>query len=230
MSKFYQVQEPFRIYRQKGISLSNTWIGRSQAYNSVYDVLNAKPGDRIHDLPGGTFIEIGDGDGRVFTLKAPKHIFEKSYGFISDSRLLDDMVKTGHVKVIPDPGGKPNYVGWRNASSVDLGPLRKELDVIEASPELQAFRRDVLPEIKDWIGDGMVTQFDHDDRPVVGAVIELEDGKFVLEWLFRPDFYRIRPHGADAPVAVSQVSSKDSRFSRDELLELLPSLPSLPTP
>lgn len=232
MAKFYQVLEPFRIYRQKGISLSNTWVGRSQAYNNIYDVLNAKPGDRIHDLPGGTFIEIGDGDGdgRVFTLTAPKHIFEKSYGFVSDSRLLDDMAKSGRVKVIPDPGGNPNYVGWRNASSVDMGPLRQELDVIEASPELQAFRRDILPELEDWIGDGTVTQFDHGERPVVGAVIELEDGKFVLEWLFKPDFYRVRPHGKDVPVAVLQISSVDRRFSREEIIALLPNQPTLPKP
>lgn len=223
-SRFYEVLKPFRIYRQKGVSLSNTFIGSSQVYDNVYDVLNAKPADVIHDLPGGVFIGMAGAAGRIISLKAPKHIFERSYGFVSDSKILEGLLKAGKVKEIPAPEDNPDYRAWGEASRVDLGKLRRQLDVVEASPELKAFCVDVLPAISDWAGDAAVVDFDHGENPVVGAVVSFPDGKVYVEWCFIPDFYRVRS-GAAEPAVLAGMTIED-RLTRDQLLELISAAPA----
>jgi len=223
-NRYFEAAKPFRFYRRIGSSLSNTWIGRSRAYNSVYEVLNAAPGMRFHALVGGLFVEF-EGNGHMASLTPPKPLLEKSYGFYSMDDHLDRLVAAGNLVEIPKPEAKPDYVAWREASSVEMPPLHPELVPVEASPELQAFRRDVSPhldEIRGTHGEvATITEFDHYHDPVVGAKLDFGDGAVIrVEYCFIPDFYRVRQYGKVEMPHLAPLTGAD-RLSREQLLEAI---------
>jgi len=109
-NKYYEVIEPIHYFERKGHALSNTWIGRSQAYDTIFEGKNAVPGDQFHLLAGGDFILTEAGETPSVDFWKPKHLFEKSYGGKNTPRqLFEQLEKAGKVREIPAPDHKIDY-------------------------------------------------------------------------------------------------------------------------
>jgi hypothetical protein len=55
-TRVFQVEEEFRIYRLAGMFASNSYYGSARISMAKNEAVNARPGDEIHVLPGGTFL------------------------------------------------------------------------------------------------------------------------------------------------------------------------------
>jgi hypothetical protein len=110
MNSYFEVAQPFRIFRHIGVSASNSYVGASRLFATVMEAINARPGDEIHTLVGGTFL-IRDGGIGPISLRAPKPPFEKSYGAReSDTTIMKRYVQEGLAAEIPQPAGNIDYV------------------------------------------------------------------------------------------------------------------------
>jgi len=141
MNRYFEIVSPVRIYRHVGRSESNTWIGRSRVINRVSRAENARPGDQIHALVGGTFLVRGDEVHEIF-LWRPKHILERG-GSPSAVSTMERYAKAGRARETDAPIMKPDYGAGRKKGEVDLPPLSPDVVEIEPSPELQVLKEDV---------------------------------------------------------------------------------------
>lgn len=141
MNKYFRVDRPFRVWCHLGFSDSNTYIGSSRCINTVMEARNAKPGDVIHALVGGTFMVTAEGP-RAISTQAPKHIFEKSYGGRkADAFWFAESMKD-FVTEIPAPSAKVDYAGvLAKVSANRMRELHPEVIEVEPSPGMVALRR-----------------------------------------------------------------------------------------
>ena len=146
-NSYFRTLQPFRFYRQVGRSLSNTWIGRSQAITNVHHALNAEPGDEFHALAGGLFVadrRNGAPSAAPARLSPPKPPLEKSYGTQPADDVLRDMVARGLVLEIPRSEARAvDYGAAQAAASVQLAPHRPSVIELVPSPQMVAFRERV---------------------------------------------------------------------------------------
>lgn len=152
---FWKVNQPFRIYERYGTSDSNTWVGRSKALTANFWALNAKPGEQIHVLPGGTFLIRQDGTGAPIRFEPPKHIFEKTYGGApTDTQRLERLTKLGRAETIDKSQIiKADYRSLMERAEKWLGDHVREVIEREPSPERAAFEaqvRDLQNHVEDW--------------------------------------------------------------------------------
>ncbi len=130
----------FQIYRQIGSSASNTYVGASRAFNAVLEAVNARDGEEIHALLGGTFLVGRDGKVHEIMLKPPKPLFERG-NRAPDHEIMQRYVKRGLAAEIPQPAKAPDYRSARErAHNTDLGPHHQEIVPIEPSPEFVEMR------------------------------------------------------------------------------------------
>lgn len=191
---YFEVVRPFRYYRQMGITESNTWIGRSQAFDNVYDVLNAKPGDVLHDLPGGTFLMDGEGKGWRIALMAPAPLLEHSYGANPEAEKMKHLEASGALVSIPKPDKALDHPRIREEAGRKFPPLSKALNVLEASPELVQYRAGPKKLLTSRREDLVLTDFDSFRDLTVGSVVEDENGdKARLAWLIAKDVLVVSP-------------------------------------
>lgn len=115
-NKYFEFDEPIRWFKAVGLSPSNTYVGRSQAIDTVHRPVLVEPGDQIHALVGGTFVVRADGTVECGRFTRPKHLFEKSYGGrTSDAALLEQMAKAGRCREIDPPAARLPYAEAREA-------------------------------------------------------------------------------------------------------------------
>lgn len=134
---YYRVAAPFRVYAHVGVSESNTWVGSSRVFTTVKEAWNARPGDVLHVLPGGTFLSRGKECWEV-GLKAPAPFFEGKYHYTPPERVAENLAKTGRLEACEKPALAIDFKGLRNkVSSNRLPPLRPEVFEIEPSPEAE---------------------------------------------------------------------------------------------
>jgi len=224
----FRVEKPFRIYRRIGDSPSNTYVGRSMAFNPIYEARNVQPGDEIHVLPGGTYqVEKATGKTWSIDLKAPKHIFEKTYGFSeTPEEALDRRAeRSGDVVRVTEPETTPDWKSAKEAM-IMFKEMRRMVAEIDQSPEfdelLSAIKegRRTLADIRaDGVTDANGNKaaelmHDHTNDLLVryevffGNYINGANGKeaavpsITVEWLFIPRTVRLQVNeGVPVPPA-----------------------------
>ncbi|WP_315921210.1 hypothetical protein [Mesorhizobium sp. SP-1A] len=135
-NKYYEVIEPIHYFERKGHALSNTWVGRSQAYDTIFEGKNAVPGDQFHLLAGGDFILTEAGETPSVDFWKPKHLFEKSYGGTnSPKQLFEQFEKAGKVREIPAPDHKIDYTNISKLPTFTQGT--RTFTRIENSPTFE---------------------------------------------------------------------------------------------
>lgn len=78
MNTYSLVTEPVDAHIRVGSTPGNTFAGRLQAHETVYQVLTLSPGDEIHALVGGTFlVREGVCRGEITWRLPEKHLFER---------------------------------------------------------------------------------------------------------------------------------------------------------
>lgn len=99
---YFRVSQAAPAYLLVGHTPGNTFIGRSQAYEPVYQGLFVQPADEIHALPGGTFL-VRDGQalGQFVWQLPQKSILER--GGIERNDPPTPLV------TIPEPADRPRY-------------------------------------------------------------------------------------------------------------------------
>ncbi len=174
-NRYFKVIEPFRIWRNVGVSPSNSYIGSSRMLTTVMEARNAKPGDEIHALVGGVFLVRGN-ECWPIGLSAPKESpFEKSYGIYSPAEELARNVK--HVEAMEKPASTPDYGMARKAVSDNLlREFHPQVIQVEASPDLEKLRA-IFADVSDEIGVTLGLK-EKDITAYSGATITFElDGK-----------------------------------------------------
>lgn len=219
--EYLAVHKTFRYYRQVGISLSNTWVGRSQAFNNVYEVLNSKEGDTLADLPGGLFMIDTDGLVSPILLRAPTPLFEKSMGPSPEYSEILRFKANGTASLIDKPDIPIDYAEANERCRNELEPHREQFIVLEASPELQAYRNGAKYLFETWSDDTQPSRdFDHWREPTVGSLIEDNHGNSArLTWCYLPDFYRLK--AIQGRLETLEPLYERKTFSKDELEEVL---------
>jgi hypothetical protein len=141
MNAFFKVDRPFRIFRHIGLSPSNCYVGAGRIIATVMEAINARPGDEIHALAGGTFL-MRDGVIAPVSLRAPKHPFEKDYGLReSDAAVMKNHVKRGLAIEIPEPSTAMDYASARERVRANmLRELHNEVIHVEDSPVFTEMR------------------------------------------------------------------------------------------
>lgn len=218
-SIYFEVTQPFRYFRLRGHSPSNTYVGRSQVFQPVYDALNAQPGQILHAIPGGLFLESAEGSCRMVALRPPKHIFEKEYGPYSEKDHLRALESDGLLTEIPAPARKPDYAGTiRNVP--ELAKNLHAVYEVEQSPQLTQFLEDMAPltaVLEQMDGVDVLLPFDHVENPIVGLRIRVGGMNARIEWAFKPDGYRVQPHGNVLPEPFSR-AVLNGWIKKDEFL------------
>jgi hypothetical protein len=77
---YFQVKKSFSILIAVGIYETNTYIGSSCAFGTLYRKVELQPGNEVHDLPGGVFVFLDGVAYRAKTKLSEKGFFEKVYG------------------------------------------------------------------------------------------------------------------------------------------------------
>lgn len=112
---YFETIEPVFYFEKIGISLSNTYIGRSRAFDNVYVGRNSEPEDVFHLLVGGDFVVSAAGKVREIAFWHPKPLLEKTYGpRPQSSDLFERLAKQGVARRVPEPRGKADYASCRN--------------------------------------------------------------------------------------------------------------------
>jgi hypothetical protein len=127
MNYYFEVVEPLFYFDKIGISLSNTYIGASRAFDNIYVGRNAEPGDVFHLLVGGDFLSKDDGQEQRVAFRHPKPLLEKSYGGgVTSHALFAALEKRGIVREI----AKPDHV-------LDFKALNESRKYPESHPRLR---------------------------------------------------------------------------------------------
>lgn len=124
-NRYFEFDEPVRWFKAVGLSESNTWIGSSRVFDTVYEPTTVNPGDVVHALVGGTFLVRKDGQVETGRFNLPKSILEKTYGMrTTDQNRLEAMAKAGRCREVPQPSRKHDYNSARKAVDANkLPPL-----------------------------------------------------------------------------------------------------------
>lgn len=132
-NKYYEVIEPLHYFERIGSAPSNTYIGASQAYDTIFEGKNAVPGDQFHLLVGGDFMLNDLGETPSVSFWIPKHLFEKTYGMAATSKqLFEQLEAAGIVREIPKPD---TYISYSNISQLPTFPLgTRTITRLEQSP------------------------------------------------------------------------------------------------
>lgn len=139
LNSYFAIEKPIRVFRHVGHSPSNTYVGASRAITTVKEAINARYGDVIHALVGGTFL-VRDGEVFKISLRQPKPLLEKNYGIhISDKAFMEGYVKSGYAKEVSKSVGlssqQYNEAGQK-VSNNRLPELHQEIIHVEDSPFL----------------------------------------------------------------------------------------------
>lgn len=160
----------FRVFRHLGTSASNCYVGASRAFLTVMEAINARTGDEIHTLVGGTFM-VRDGVVSPISLRAPKPLFEKSYGgHDPDSVVMKRYVKRGLATEIPAPSGKFDYAAARErVFNNHLRELHPEIVHVENSPEFVELNSVVQEFAADLVRSGLACEIKAADINAYGG-------------------------------------------------------------
>lgn len=135
-NKYYEVIEPIHYLERKGSAPSNTYVGASQAYDTIYEALNAIPGDQFHLLAGGDFLVTEDGETPSVSFWKPPHLFQAHYHRKNSKELFKELETLGFVREIPAPEHK---IAYANISQLPTFPQgTKEITRNEQSPTFTA--------------------------------------------------------------------------------------------
>lgn len=217
---YYKVAKPFRYFRLVGHSASNSYIGASRVIEGVYEVVNSKPGQMLHCLPGGLFMGDEDGSGYEVRLRAPKPVFEKSYGGDPESHDIERLRKIGCLEDGAAPQNGPDYPAWRKRA-VSLPEMTPTMKVVEISPELEQFKADADPIIEalsSQTGAVFEQYFDHFTESTVGARLKLGGTKTVtIEFCYLPQKYRVSSHSKELPQVIADLVARPHLIDLDVL-------------
>jgi hypothetical protein len=148
-NKYFVVQDHFRILKDVGSSLSNTYVGRSRAFDKVLLSTTAQPGDEIHDLVGGLHHVCADtGETHRIQMVPSKGLFEKSYGANPEAGRLVDLQRGMYLEEIEEPRLPYSYAQAREASDKIHPELTGGIRMVDRDP-----LEDVSDEIIDALQD-----------------------------------------------------------------------------
>lgn len=131
-NKYYEVIEPIHYLERKGSAPSNTYVGASQAYDTIYEALNAVPGDQFHLLAGGDFLLTAEGETPSVSFWKPPHLFQAHYHRKNSKELFKELEALGFVREIPAPEHKIAYANISKLPNFPQGT--KEITINEHSP------------------------------------------------------------------------------------------------
>lgn len=160
---YFRVEQPFRVFKHFGMTATNASYGSSRIHAVVLEAINARPGDEIHALAGGTFLRRGN-ELFELSLRAPKPPFERGSRYETDTERLTRSVDRHLVSTIPAPARQFDYATVREAVSRNQLPDR-HTQVIhrDDSPEmlqLRASLTDFAKRLRDLEGsDGVKVEF-----------------------------------------------------------------------
>lgn len=109
LNKYYTALEPFEVLRAVGTKPSNTYIGRSQVIDTVYETTTVNPGEELHDLVGGLFHVDGENRPHEIRLTKPPHIFEAKYHTGAEAARMSELVRDEFLAEEDDPRNVENY-------------------------------------------------------------------------------------------------------------------------
>ena len=175
-NKYFAVVEPVFYLERIGNSLSNTWIGASRAFDTIFVGDNAQMGDEFHLLVGGDFIRKANGDVRAVTFWHPKPLLEKTYGPMPNSQhLMKELENLGRVMTVDAPRGKVDYAGARDLPKFPEGHPRL---TYQSHSETFYHMQNSTDLVRDMAEDrGLSVQFYdfHQDRQVLMQVTKTTD-------------------------------------------------------
>lgn len=108
-NEYYVALEPFQILRATGSRPSNNYIGRSQVIETIYEEVEVRPGDELHDLVGGLFHIDSDGKPHESRLTKPPHIFEAHHHRGAESARKADLLRDEFIWPEDDPRKVEKY-------------------------------------------------------------------------------------------------------------------------
>jgi hypothetical protein len=164
-NSYFRVEQPFRVFKHFGMTETNASYGSSRIHAVVLEAINARPGDEIHALAGGTFLRRGN-DLFELSLHAPKPPFERGSRFETDAERLTRSIQRELVSTIPPPTRQFDYRTARESVSRNQLPDR----------HAQVIHRDDSPEmlqLRTLLTDFVKRLRDHEGPN--GVEIELSD-------------------------------------------------------
>lgn len=95
---YYRIHQSLGLLAPIGTSLSNDWLGSSQASKTCYQPKLFHPGDEIHALVGGTFAVTSSGTVHQISPGTPPHLSIKDTGTRNWMPLmLEGLVDQGYI-------------------------------------------------------------------------------------------------------------------------------------
>lgn len=146
-NSYFQVVEPFLVFKNRGTCTTNSWMGASQALQMVKEAILVEKGDEIHALVGGCFLvrpgPVGSPDEiSEFVMKRARPLFEKSYGgFVSDQEIIVGLAKNGLLVEIDQPAKKHDYRA--NPANEKFRHLHPEVIWTQHSPLFEGVKQSV---------------------------------------------------------------------------------------
>ncbi|MGY3581789.1 hypothetical protein ACVIGB_000140 [Bradyrhizobium sp. USDA 4341] len=158
-NSYFRVERPFRVFKHFGMTATNASYGSSRIHAVVLEAINARPGDEIHALAGGTFLQRGD-ELFELSLHAPKPPFERGSRFETDAERLTRGAQRQLVSPIPPPTRQFDYRTVRESvSNNQLPDQHAQVIHREDSPEMVQLRTlltDFVKRLRDREGaDGL---------------------------------------------------------------------------
>jgi len=196
-AKVFEVDAPFRIYRQVGSFPSNAHYGSAQIHRGKFEAVNARIGDEIHALPGGLFLSRPGGPTWSIRLSPPKEAFESDRSVYTKEEIL-----SRHPRV-SETSSPRTVCDWKGAGAIatkSLPPSEMVVEV-EPSPEMEMFEEtawELLDAIRKlpFESGAKWSLMDHTVSPTIDLTLYLGPGMdFRLEWAFMPDlaFFQAGP-------------------------------------
>lgn len=133
-NRYYTVVSPIRVFVHAGHSASNSYVGSSRVITTVMKAQNARKGDEIHALVGGTFL-VRKGTAYEIDLKPAKPVFEKSYGFSQPWQIMEAYAKAGRAVEQDAPKLTADYRAARDKAGKKLPELHEQVIERTKSPE-----------------------------------------------------------------------------------------------
>lgn len=176
---YFETIEPVFYFEKIGISLSNTYIGRSRAFDNVYIGRNSEPEDVFHLLVGGNFVVGADGKVREIALWHPKPILEKTYGPLPKaSDVFERLAVRGIARRVPEPTRKTDYASCRNnLPQLPENHFRLRYDAKSTTLEALEDRGAPVREMASDLGLQIAVRDFYEDRRAILQVIKVTPTK-----------------------------------------------------
>lgn len=183
-NKYYEVIEPLHYFERIGSAPSNTWVGASQAHDTIFEGKNASPGDQFHLLAGGDFILTEVGETAPVSFWKPPHLFEAHYHRKNSKELFQELEKEGLVREIPAPEHKVSYTNISHLPTFPQGT--KTITRQESSPVFQTLTQssDDLSALADDFCLRLLAYDFHEERRAIFKIADVNQNNRLAATIF----------------------------------------------